>query len=404
MSSGCVGSEKTSASVSGATLNPGRPAKFKFGKKFSPRESSSASESGSPGSGRFPWIKKSLAGTHLRGAVPFMPPVQSPSRVQLNRGPEPFRSDCLDCQDCNHNLRFGGPVPRPQETEISLDQEIEKREMNLRAEQEKIEELRLKKAATVAQLRYDRMDWRAESGSEMEEEQFAAVTAMRREAQMMMKMRLKMQVEQQMLEEEKMKLEKDKEILKLKEKVKLLQEVQVRKIFSSNVKDRLGPKNNPEVASISLNKKQVNWGRNNNKNQMEVRGRSRQQNGIKRKFGQMKNFGNKNNNYGQSRLPDDLVMTNITEEGPRKARPRIVFDSDLPADLILTEFTEDGPKPRVFKSETKVKSLFKFQDADDVVLNNVFVGEDDDKVVTGENDEEEQESDLNRYEGADNLF
>ena len=283
-----------------------------------------------------------------------------------------------------------------------MDQEIEKREMNLRAEQEKIEELKLKKAATVAQRRYDSMDWQAESGSVMEAEQFAAVTAMRREAQVMMQMSLKIQVEQQMLKEEKMKLEKDKEILKLKEEVNMLQ-VQAKFRLSGNVKDRLGLKNNPAVASNSLNKKQVNWGRNNNKNQMEVRDRSRQQTGIKRKFkfGQNKYFGNKNNNHGQSRLPDDLVMTNITEDGPRKARPRIVFDSDLPADLILTEFTEDGPKPKVFKSETKVKGPFKFKDADDIVLNNEF--EDDDKVVD-ENDEEEQESDLNRYEDADNLF
>ena len=310
MSSGCVGSEKTSARVSGATLKPGRPAKFVFGKKISHRESSSASESGSPGSGRFSGIKtkKIVAGTYQRGAVPFLPPVQS------------------------------------------------------------------------------------------------SLIWARREAQMMMQMRLKIQVEQQMLKEEKMKLEKDKEILKLKEEVNMLQ-VQAKFRLSGNVKDRLGLKNNPAVASNSLNKKQVNWGWNNNKNQMDVRGRSHQQTGVKRKFkfGQNKNFGNKNNNHGQSRLPDDLVMTNITEDGPRKARPRIVFDSDLPADLILTEFTEDGPKPKVFKSETKVKGPFKFQDADDIVLNNKFVGEDDDKVVD-ENDEEEQESDLNRYEDADNLF
>ena len=172
-----------------------------------------------------------------------------------------------------------------------MDQEIEKREMNLRAEQEKIKELKLKKAATVAQRRYDSMDWQAESGSVMEAEQFAAVTAMRREAQMMMQMRLKIQVEQQMLEEEKMKLEKDKEILKLKEEVNMLQ-VQAKFRLSGNVKDRLGLKNNPPVASNSINQKQVNWGRNNNKNQMEVRDRSRQQTGIKRKFkfGQNKYF------------------------------------------------------------------------------------------------------------------
>ena len=62
------------------------------------------------------------------------------------------------------------------------------------------------------------------------------------------------------------------------------------------------------------------------------------------------------------KLPEDLVLTNITSQGPKKARARISYHS-LPEELVLTELTEDGPRPRVAK-----------------------IREDDDKVVMEEED------------------
>merc|ERR1719495_2567500 len=114
---------------------------------------------------------------------------ESPSHVKLARGVSA------------PGFRFGGPCP--QEMERSLDLEIERREMNLKAEQEKIEELKQKKAATVAQRR-------------AAAEQYAALTAVRRE--LMMKM------------------------LKMKEIKMLEQEVEARRrTVARYVKDRLGP-------------------------------------------------------------------------------------------------------------------------------------------------------------------
>ena len=60
-------------------------------------------------------------------------------------------------------------------------------------------------------------------------------------------------------------------------------------------------------------------------------------------------------------------LTNITAQGPKKARARIDYHS-LPEDLVLTDLTEEGPKPRLQK-----------------------IKEDDDKVV--------MEMDLDRYLG-----
>jgi len=310
--------------VSGSTRDPRLVNKFR---------------SGSPSYTRLPQMK-TLAGIHLMsqsskktvgGNAPFLAPVdgQSLSHVKLARGvsaPE---------------FRFGGSSP--QQMEVSLDLEIERREMNLKAEQEKIEELKQKKAAAAAQ--------RVAAA-----EKYAALTAVRRETQLMMKM----MVEQQMFEKEKMKFEKQ---------MMLEQTMEARRrTIARNVKDRLGPKEVPARAGSSLYKE--NWARS--------QGRT----GTKRKAGQGK-IQNKRNNNQRNRLPDDLVLTTITEEGPKKARTRIVFDTDLPSDLILTELTEEGPRPKVFKPVTRVKSRFLIGGID--IINN---NEDDDRVVfEDENDE-----------------
>jgi len=83
----------------------------------------------------------------------------------------------------------------------------------------------------------------------------------------------------------------------------------------------------------------------------------------------------KKKNYTNSKLPDELVLTNITDQGPKKAIARINY-STLPADLVLTEINEEGPRPKKIKED------------------------DDDDVVVIDNDDE----DLNRYEGTDDLF
>ena len=135
---------------------------------------------------------------------------------------------------------------------------------------------------------------------------------------------MKMMVEQQMFEKEKCKFEKQ-----MMKEIKLLEQTMEarRKTIARNVKDRLGPKQVPAGAGSSVYKE--DWAR--------IQGRT----GTKRKAGQGK-IQNKRNNNQRNRLPDDLVLTTITEEGPKKARTRIVFDSDLPSDLILTELTEEG--------------------------------------------------------------
>ena len=244
------------------------------------------------------------------------------------------------------SFRFGGPCP--QEMERSLDLEIERREMNLKAEQEKIEELKQKKAATAAQRR-------------AAAEQYAAITAVRRE--LMMKMLV--------FEKEKRKLEIEKQMMKMKE-IKMLEQTAEarRRTVARYVKDRLGPKQVPTGPGSSLYyKEQEDWAR------------SQERTGMKRKPGQGM-IQNKRN-----RLPDDLVLTTITKEGPKKARTRIVFDSDLPSDLILTELTEEGPRPKVFKPETRVKSPGKGR-ARRVGIDTINVNEDDDRVVfEDENDE-----------------
>ena len=55
-----------------------------------------------------------------------------------------------------------------------------------------------------------------------------------------------------------------------------------------------------------------------------------------------------------SQLPDDLVLTKITDQGPRKAATNRIDFHALPEDLVLTELTEDGPRPRFKEDDDRV--------------------------------------------------
>ena len=283
-------------------------------------------------------------------------------------------------------LSFGGARRSSQGT-VSLDEEIQKREMNMRAELEKLNELKQMKAAEVAQRKYDRLDYGGESEDDNGlpapyRDQHIAFRELQKDAEKWKKMKLSILIEHEMVQEEKKKLADRLEILKLKETIqKMEMTLNAKQGIPSHpgkVKDRLGLKEVPKVSVFSKPMKQETGGR-----QFQLSGTKRKSlvsNNQPVKMNRKK--GNKNNNHGVNKLPDELVLTTITAQGPRPARPRIEFSS-LPADLVLTELTEDGPKPRVHS-----------------------VKEDDDKVVhlvEEEEDvnmpqEEEEEDDLNRYE------
>merc|ERR1719348_2308901 len=53
-----------------------------------------------------------------------------------------------------------------------------------------------------------------------------------------------------------------------------------------------------------------------------------------------------NNTQTDQKLPDDLVLTTLTDQGPKRARSKRIDFHSLPAELVLTELTEDGPRPK----------------------------------------------------------
>ena len=170
--------------------------------------------------------------------------------------------------------------------------------------------------------------------------------------------------ERQRFEEEKRREADRRQHLQLQDSLDRLQrQLQAKQGININppisIKDRLGPRNKERVSVFSRIKKQETPASYNGDRP------------VKRKFtgsdqGQRKK---KNINNNDNKLPDDLVLTNITDQGPKKARARIDYKS-LPEELVLSDLTEEGPKPRVAK-----------------------IKEDDDKVVV------EEDEDLNQYEG-----
>ena len=193
-----------------------------------------------------------------------------------------------------------------------------------------------------------------------------ALREIQKQTQMVLNMQKSLMIERQMFEEEKRRLEDQRKYQELQDSIASLQrQLQAKQGINptGNIKDRVGTKNEKRVSVFSRIKKQETQAKNSVNRHY----------GFKRKFtGSDHDQGRKprKKNYSHSKLPEDLVLTNITAQGPKKARTRIDFHS-LPEELALTELTEEGPKPRVAK-----------------------IKEDDDKVAM-----EEEEEDLDRYEG-----
>ena len=263
--------------------------------------------------------------------------------------------------------RFGrSACPAPE------DREIKQLEQDMAVGHDHLKMLKARKKARLAaeadhNLSQQRSDYQA--GGQVEAGTGVGPLALReiqKQTQMVLNMQKSLMMERQMFEEEKRRLEDQRKYQELQDSIERLQrQLQAKQGINpaGNIKDRVGPKNEERVSVFSRIKKQEIPAQNS------VVARHY---GFKRKFtgsddGQGKK-PRKKDSCSHSKLPEDLVLTNITAQGPKKARTRIDYHS-LPQELALTELTEKGPKPRVAK-----------------------IKEDDDKVVM------EEEEDLNRYE------
>ena len=166
-----------------------------------------------------------------------------------------------------------------------------------------------------------------------------------------------------MMEEERKRHEEQRLSLLLQDKINKLEEALKAKkaIASMNVKDRVGPKNTLQSSQkvsvfARISNKEVQ--RTNTSSNTGQLNKKRKLDDIKLDQGKKKYRKNKKN-YGNNNLPEDLVLTTITDQGPKKAKASRIIYNSLPAELVLTELTEDGPKP--------VNRVM--EDDDDVVLD-----------------------------------
>ena len=195
-----------------------------------------------------------------------------------------------------------------------------------------------------------------------------ALREIQKQTQMVLNMQKSLMIERQMFEEEKRRLEDQRKYQELQDSIASLQrQLQAKQGINpaGNIKDRVGTKNEKRVSVFSRIKKQ--------ETQAIALASVARHYGFKRKF-TSSDHGQGKNNSSYNKLPDDLVLTNITAQGPKKAKTRIDYHS-LPEELVLTELTEEGPRPRVAK-----------------------IKEDDDRVVMEEiGDVLEEEEDISRY-------
>ena len=245
----------------------------------------------------------------------------------------------------------------------SEDRQIKELEQNMVAGHKQLKMLKARKEARLAaeaELSRQRSGYQA--GGQVKAETGLGPLALReiqKQTQMVRNMQKSLMMERQRYEEEKRRQEQERKYKELQESVERLQrQLQAKQGVNpvGSIKDRVGPKNKLGVSVFSRMKKQESQA---------------SYSGVKRKFpgtphGQGKRPMKNKINNNDKKLPDDLVLTNITAQGPKKARTRIDYHS-LPEDLVLTDLTEEGPRPRVFKTK-----------------------EDDDRVVMEEGEEEEQ--------------
>ena len=174
-----------------------------------------------------------------------------------------------------------------------------------------------------------------------------ALQEIQKQTQVVLNMQKSLMKERQRFEEEKRREADRRQHLQLQDSLDRLQrQLQAKQGININppisIKDRLGPRNKEKVSVFSRIKKQETQATQN---------RGVHHTGFKRKFAgsdYVEKKPKKKSNYTNSQLPDDLVLTNITAQGPKKARARIEYHS-LPEELVLTDLTEEGPKPRVSK-------------------------------------------------------
>ena len=143
------------------------------------------------------------------------------------------------------------------------------------------------------------------------------------------------------VEEEERRQEKREMLARLERIERLLsQEPRPAVRVKGSVLRRVGPRNRDKV-SLSLQGKEgrrVSTG--HNQNSVGGKWKKKQQHSdIKKR---------------SSQLPDDLVLTKITDQGPRKAATNRIDFHALPDDLVLTELTEDGPRPRFKEDDDRV--------------------------------------------------
>ena len=223
--------------------------------------------------------------------------------------------------------RFGlTSLPAPE------DRQIQELEQDLAARHNLLERLKARKARKEARL--------GQAGGLGP----LALQEIQKQAQLVVNMQRSLLVERLRFEEEKRRQEDRRQNLELQESIERLQrQLQAKQGINTNspssIKDRLGPQKVSVFARIKKPETQMTENR-----------------GFKRKFpdsghgqGQWRKPRRKKNfTNSSSKLPDELVLTNLTAQGPKKARARIDYHS-LPEELVLTELTEEGPKPRALQ-------------------------------------------------------
>ena len=113
--------------------------------------------------------------------------------------------------------------------------------------------------------------------------------------------------------------------------------------------------------------------------------------------------------HTSSRLPDDLVLTNLTAQGPKKAKARILYSPPL------VDLTEDGPRQKVSEWLETIVEEEAINPAEGGegeeegemsaprdMMSYVDPAEKSNRDKKGE-EEGEGEEDLNRYEGQHNF-
>ena len=228
--------------------------------------------------------------------------------------------------------RFGGGV---KVAKFHEDEEINKLEILQNLTQQKINRLKLRKEVRD-EVQLEASPFSLGSSARPSLFSLGELQSETETKRMILERRRMFQVE-----EEERRQEKREMVARLERIERLLsQEPRPAVRVKGSVLRRVGPRNRDKV-SLSLQGKEgrrVSTGHNQNSGGGKWK-KKQQHIDIKQR---------------SSQLPDDLVLTKITDQGPRKAATNRIDFHALPDDLVLTELTEDGPRPRFKEDDDRV--------------------------------------------------